>query len=134
MTRTAQTASPAWVPSIDLPGWTLVQTWYEGHGERVEYTYQVRRPWGFRHVLETLVVSVYRDGRPPSFDVPSRANDYLKARDIKADPERFTPIGRASTSPCATEGGQTYADNQTGTLWRLVGVAGHGEWAYQIED
>jgi hypothetical protein len=122
--------------AIELPGWSHVHTYRESHGDHVTEIYQ-RDPdpkaWSRR--VETLAVSAYRDGRPSSVrcDVGPGANDYLLAREIRANAEgRYTPTGARHTEPCCTAGHETFEDAETGAQFRVVGVAGHGEWAFRL--
>src|SRR4051812_9403880 len=108
---------------IDLTGWTHVQTWHENHGAYTEHTYQKEQTntWMLRRV-ECLVVSTYRDGRPTAVRTESQ-NDYLMARDIRANPTRYTKDGARSITPCCTAGHDDFIDTETDQRWRIFGAA-----------
>lgn len=119
---------------IDLTGWTHVQTWHESHGVYTEHTYQKEQTdkWLLRRA-ECLVISTYRDGRPSSVRTESQ-NDYLMARDIRANPTRYAKTGARSIEPCCTAGSDDFVDTETDQRWRIFGAAGHGEWAFKLAD
>lgn len=120
--------------TISLEGWTHVHTFREGYGEYVCEFYQQEQPavaaWRTRYV-NVLCVYTYRDGRPSSVRMETR-NDYLLARVIKASPERYVQGGERSVSPCCTAGHDDYTDLTTDDVYRVVSVAGHGEWAFKV--
>lgn len=117
---------------IDLKGWTHVHTWRESHGNGTQETYQ-REPVGsWARRVECVVFSFDRNGVCNHIRT-ERDRDYLMARDIRANPGRFTPI-RRHVEPCYTAGSEDFLDATTDTRWRVFGAAGHGEWAFQLGD
>lgn len=131
--------------TITLTGWTHVHTWHESHGNYSDHIYQrdIIRPyaWSPRRV-ELLHVTVYHDSmygsadRPTGFRVETQhAHDYLLARDIRANAEgRYKVLPPRHISPCCTAGAEDFRDVETDDFYRVFGAAGHGEWAFRIEE
>lgn len=119
--------------TISLEGWTHVHTWHESHGALVQDTYQKEQNPLWPRRVECLVVSAYRDGRASGVRLESQ-HDYLLARTIRADEERYVVNGDRNISACCTSGYDDFRDVQTGNVYRVASVAGHGEWAFMVEE
>lgn len=128
---------------LTLIGWTHVHTWRESHGNYSDHIYQKdpgSSPWSRR--VELLHVTVYHDSAYGGADRTTGVrvetgpftHDYLLARDIRANPTRYEPVGERSISPCYTAGHENFHDRETGRTYRIFGAAGHGEWAFEIQD
>lgn len=121
--------------TLTLTDWTHVHTWHESHGDHRTDFYQKApklNEWSPRRV-EVLAVSTYYDGRPSHVRIETD-RDYLMARDIRANPSRYPRAGERHVSPCCTAGHDDFEDADTGQRWRVYGVAGHGEWAFKLDD
>lgn len=122
--------------TINLSGWTHVHTWYESHGVCQTDFYQKEQPEGWRFERQKpqvlTVTTYYRNGQHTDVGIET-GRDYLKAREIKANPDRFVLNGNQHTDPCCTAGYDDYRDTQTDEIWRVAGVAGHGKWAFEVK-
>ena len=119
-------------PTITLTGWTHVQTWRESHGNGTQETYQREPdPAAWKRRVECVVFSFSREGACDHVRTESD-RDYLLARDIRANPDRYVK-GRHRTEPCCTAGSDDFEEPATGKRWRIFGAAGHGEWAFEID-
>ena len=120
--------------NIDLTGWTHVHTWHESHGKSVAQFYQ-RTPNArmYTRTVETLVITSHRNGSPDHVAV-EHDRDYLMARDIQENPTRYVANGAHHTEPCCTAGYDDWHDLETGDLWRIMSVAGHGKWAFKLPE
>lgn len=122
--------------TISLSGWVHVHTYNESHGaSRTEfYQREEQAGWTFsRRKPQVLAVTTYRDGKPTHIGLEGD-KDYLLARIIRADAGRYVVAGDRSISPCCTSGYDDYRDTQTDDVYRIASVAGHGEWAFEIDE
>jgi hypothetical protein len=125
--------------TIELKGWTHVHTWHESHGEYEARIYQKDIPddsWSRNP--QVLEVFVYRDPREQTslvLHAGISANDYLLAKKIRLNKDwRYVEEGVRYISPCYTAGSDVFHDTKTDRRYRIVSVAGHGEWASEIEE
>lgn len=121
---------------IQLTGWTKVHTWNESHGNGHDDIYQRDmsmggEPWSAGKV--TLLTVCTRRGQSTSIRTETSSHDYLMANAIRANPTRYAPVGDRAVSPCCTAGHDDFSDAVTGDTYRVVSVAGHGEYAFMID-
>lgn len=117
--------------TINLTGWTKVHTWREGHGNGHDDIYQCNtRRFGGPVMLLTVCT---RHGQPTSIRTDCSTHDYLMAKAIRTNLNgRYVQAGDRTIEACCTAGYEDWSDTQTDDVWRLVSVAGHGEYAYGL--
>lgn len=98
------------------------------------YTYIYQKDNNNRYVYrraEVLEYTVYRDGRAPSFNTRND-RDYLLAREIENN-KKYT-LKSDEISSCYTSSTKVYENTETGEIFNLISVAGHGHWAYKVRE
>ena len=140
---------------MDL-GYTPVHVWYESHGDGSHETFQqtahplkgtdVLHPvskWGGKFCIFTVYVE--SDGTVSGFNQEISSHDYVLATQIREDQKlrpkenrEYLPV-QDHVSPCGTaschdfEKKRFYKDEMP-KYFRISGVAGHGEYAYPVEE
>ena len=119
--------------TMTLTGWTHVHTWMEPHGNGRDDVYQsAARRWDGR--VDLLTISTRR-GHSEQVRVEISSHDHQLAREIMQDDTgRYAKDGARYTSPCCTAGHDDWTDTATGAVYRIVSVAGHGSYAYKMDD
>jgi hypothetical protein len=122
-------------------GYILVHTWYESHGEGGSHTLQSPQ-YMINNLCRKMIVSFNRNGEATGIREEVDTHNYVRARvireEIREDEKdkvsdrhrRWTKVGHY-TSACCTSGADTYV-NRNGDYIRIVGVAGHGEYAVPV--
>lgn len=130
--------------NLNLIGWVHVHTWHESHDNYDDHIYQkepdAARTW--ERQVELLHVIVYRDSAYGSAERATGvrhesgkfAHDYLLAREIRGTPELYERFQDSQVSPCYTAGADDFVHKESGRLYRITSVAGHGEWAFEIQE
>lgn len=119
---------------ITLLGWVLVHTYYETHGSFVSNTYQrMTTELGSWRKVSLLTITRHRDGSPDTIreEHGPAAHDYLLAKQLQnGDYGLCRADGDRQVSPCYTSGAQNVVI-PGGRRFRILSVAGHGEWAWE---
>lgn len=119
--------------TIELRGWVHVYTWRESHGDHVTEIYQ--QEIDPDHIkVNLLEVTKYRDDRLDRVSTENGqfAHNYLLARWVREQTVKDSSnwsMEEESVSPCYTSGTKTWYNKVSDRIYRLVSVAGHGEWA-----
>lgn len=125
---------------VDM-GYIHVHTWEESHGESTHDIYQ-KAGTEYQPSVKRVMHMLGRYG-VPSVDIMDEhepRGSYLLAMSIRVDqrlPEEqrlWRPEGKEQFSACCTESWQRYRHRYTKHLYSLVGVVGHGEWAFQVKE
>ncbi len=118
--------------TIELTGWTKVHTWREPHGNGHDDIYQCGAAGRGGNVK--LLTVCTRRGQSTSIRTELSTHDYLLAAAIRANAaERYVQKGERAISACCTSGYDDWRDTQTDDVYRLVSVAGHGEYAFGVD-
>ena len=114
--------------TIELTGWTKVHTWHEPHGNGHDDIYQ-RDSMGLGGKVVLLTVCTRRD-QPTSVRTEVSLHDYLLAAAIRENAEgRYAPHSERVIAACCAPGYDDWRDTVFDDVYRLVSVAGHGEYA-----
>ena len=113
---------------ITLEGWTHVHRWNESHGNGHDDIYQGEGR-GLNDKVKLLTVCTRR-GQATSIRTELSLHDYLLAAAIRENAaDRYAPHSERVIAACCTAGYDDWRDTQTDDVYRLVSVAGHGEYA-----
>lgn len=118
--------------TITLLGWVHVHRWNESHGNGHDDIYQGEGR-GLNDKVKLLTVCTRRN-QSTSIRTELSSHDYLMARTIRSNPDRYAPVGDRVISQCCTAGHDDFHDIQSGDIYRVVSVAGHGEYAFTLPE